>query len=70
MRSLEEIEAWLISRPGVESVTLASYLLKSYPPQRDFHVACRMEDGSVSKKIVNVFDLGDQQLRFHQLRDE
>jgi hypothetical protein len=69
-RSLDEIEAWLKSQQGVKSVQLADYLLKSNPPQRDFIVEFRMQDGSTVKKIVNIFDLGNQQFRFHKLRDE
>jgi hypothetical protein len=69
-RSLDEIEAWLLSQQCVKSVRLADYLLKSNPPQRDFFVEFRMEDGSTVKKIVNIFDLGNQQFQFHKLRDE
>jgi hypothetical protein len=35
--SLAEIEAWIRAQPCVRSVQLADYLLKSNPPQRDFH---------------------------------
>jgi hypothetical protein len=69
-RSLDEIETWLKSQQGVKSVQLAGYLLKSNPPQRDFIMEFRMEDGSTLKKIVNIFDLGNQQFQFHKLRDE
>lgn len=69
-QSLDEIEAWLKSRQCVKSVQLAGYLLKSNPPQRDFIIEFRMEDGSTVKKIVNIFDLGNQQFQFHKLRDQ
>lgn len=69
-RSLDEIEAWLKSQQYVKSVQLSNYLLKSYPPQRDFIVEFVMEDGSTVKKIVSIYDLGNQQFEFHQLRDE
>ena len=69
-QSLDEIEAWLKSQQCVKSVQLASYLLKSNPPQRDFIVEFRMQDGSTVKKIVNIFDLGNQQFRFHKLRNQ
>jgi hypothetical protein len=68
--SLDEIEAWLKSQQYVKSVQLADYLLKSNPPQRDFIIEFSMEDGSTVKKIVNIFDLGNQQFQFHTLRDE
>jgi hypothetical protein len=69
-QTLGEIEAWLKSQQYVQSVQLADYLLKSNPPQRDFVVEFRMQDGSTVKKIVNIFDLGNQQFRFHKLRDQ
>lgn len=68
--SLEEIGAWLKSQQCVKSVQLADYLLKSNPPQRDFIVEFKMVGGSTVKKIVNIFDLGNQQFQFHKLRDE
>lgn len=69
-QSLNEIEAWLKSQPCVKSVQLASYLLKSNPPQRDFIVEFSMQDDSTITKIVNIFDLGNHQFQFHNLRDQ
>lgn len=69
-RSLDEIEAWLKSQQGVKSVQLADYLMKSNPPQREFLVEFNMQDGSKVKKIINIFDLGNQQFEFHELRDQ
>jgi hypothetical protein len=69
-RSLDDIESWLRSQQRVKSVQLADYLLKSNPPQRDFIVEFDVVDGPTVKKIVNIFDLGNQQFRFHKLRDE
>ena len=69
-RSLDEVEAWLKSQPHVESVQLARYVLKSNPTQRDFIIEIRTNKGSPTRKIVNLFDLGNQQFQFHNLRDE
>ena len=69
-RSLNEIESWLKSQPGVKAVQLADYLAKSYPPQRDFIVELKTTDGSTVKRIVNIFDLGNEQFEFRQLRNE
>lgn len=69
-KSLDEIETWLRSQQGVKSVQLADYLMKSNPPQREFLVEFGMQDGSTVKKIINIFDLGNQQFKFHELRDE
>lgn len=68
--SLDEIEAWLRSQQGIKSVQLADYLMKSNPLQREFFVEFRMQDGSKVKKIINIFDLGNQQFEFHELRDQ
>jgi hypothetical protein len=68
-QSLAEIEAWLASQPFVVSVELADYLLKSNPPQRDFIVEFKTVSGATVKKIVNIFDLGNQQFQFHKLHD-
>jgi hypothetical protein len=68
-RSLDEITAYLRSQRCVKSVELANYLLKSNPPQRDFVVEFMREDGATFKKIVNIFDLGNQRFQFHKMRD-
>jgi len=69
-KSLDEIRGWLKSQQGVKSVELAAYLSKSNPPQRDFIVELKTVAGSTVKKIVNIFDLGNQQFQFRKLRDE
>ncbi len=69
-QSLEEIEAWLRSQQCVKSVLLTDYLLKSNPPQRDLIVEFKLADGSTAKKVVNIFDSGNQQFQFHKLRDQ
>lgn len=66
--SLDEIEAWLRSQQGVKSVKLSDYLMKSYPPQREFLVEFSMQDGSTVRKVVNIFDLGNQKFKFNELR--
>ena len=70
LRSLDQIEEWLKSQQCVKSVQLADYILKSNPPQRDFIVEFLMQDGSTIMKIINVFDLGNQEYRFSRLRDQ
>ena len=68
--SLDEIKLRLRSQQFVESVELADYLLKSNPPQRDFIVEFKAEDGLRTKKIVNIYDLGHQKFKLNQLRNE
>jgi hypothetical protein len=69
-KSLHEIEMWLKSQQGIKSVEVEDYLLKSYPPQRDLIVEFNMKDGSIVTKIVNVYDLGNQNFRFHKIRNQ
>jgi len=68
-RSLDEIAAWLRAQPGVESVELADYLLKSNPPQRDFIVEYGTKDGARVRKILNVCVLGGDKFQFNGMRD-
>jgi hypothetical protein len=68
-RSLDEIAAWLRAQPGVESVELGAYLLKSNPPQRDFLVECKRRDGSTVRKVLNVYVLSGDKFRFNCVRD-
>lgn len=68
--SLDEIEAWLRAQQGVKSVQLTDYLMKSNPPQREFIVEFKMQNGSQMRRIINIFDLGNRQFEFHELRDE
>lgn len=69
-RSLDEIEAWLRSQQCIKSLQLADYLLKSNPPQRDFIVEFAIGEDSTVTKIINIFDLGNQQFQFHKLRNQ
>jgi hypothetical protein len=69
LRSLAAIETWLKSQPGVRAVQLGDYLLKSNPPQRDFIIEAQTADGATVRKTIHVFELGEQQFQFHQLRD-
>ncbi|MFC0666202.1 hypothetical protein ACFSKY_05415 [Azotobacter chroococcum] len=69
-RSLKEIESWIRSQPSVKSVELADHLLKSNPPQREFFVELKMEDGTTVKKIINIFELGNQRFKFHKLHEQ
>jgi hypothetical protein len=68
--SLDEIKARLKSQQAVESVELADYLLKSNPPQRDFIVEFKTDNGIKATRIVNVYDLGNQKFKLNQLRNE
>jgi hypothetical protein len=68
--SLDEIEAWIRAHRCVKRVALADYLLKSNPPQRDLIIECGTKDGTVIKKILNIYVLSDQKFQFNSLRDQ
>jgi hypothetical protein len=68
-RSLDEITAWIRAQPGVTSVELGDYLLKSNPPQRDFVIECARKDGSRVRKILNVYVLSGEKFQFNCVRD-
>jgi len=64
VRSLEELRQWLASQRCVASVGLEDYLIKTNPPQRQFRVEFRLDDGSTAVKAIDVFVLDDHELRF------
>lgn len=68
-QSLAEIEAWVRSQPCVRSVRLADYILKSNPPQRDFVIECGTRDGTMVRKILNVYVLSGEKFQFNGVRD-
>ncbi len=68
--SLNKLELWLKSQHNVKSVKQADYLLKSYPPQREFIVEFTMPDNSTVTKIVNIFDLGNGKFQFNEIRNQ
>jgi len=56
-----------VGATGNPRVSLGDYLLKSYPPQREFVVEFENDDGSRRRKIVNVLDLGDRRFQLHRM---
>ena len=70
VRTIEEIETWIRSQSTAKAVRLEDYLLKSNPPQREFVVQFEAKNGAAVTKVVNVFDLGDEGFRFHEMRDQ
>jgi hypothetical protein len=66
--SLEAIAAALASEPGVVSVRVADYLLKSYPPRRDLVVEVRGGPGPNVRVIVQLDELDERRYTLHALR--
>lgn len=69
-QSLDDMVRWLRSQPGVRSVAVAPYLLKSEPPQRDLLVEFETGENSTATKILNVFELGGGRYQFNALREK
>jgi hypothetical protein len=67
--SLEKLRQWLMSQPCVISVELEDYLIKTNPPQRQFRVEFRMDDGSTTVKAIDISVAEGQELRFRSLHD-
>lgn len=54
MRSIDEFASWLRSQPGVTSVLIADYLIKTEPPQQEVVVRFLAADGTVVTKVIDV----------------
>jgi hypothetical protein len=66
--SLEAIAAVLATEPGVVSVRVADYWLKSNPPRRDLVVEVRGGPGGTARVIVQLEALGERRFAMHALR--
>ena len=60
VKSMEELEGWLRSRPYIESVNKADYLIKTEPPQKELQVRFKMDDGSTVVKVLDILLYPDQ----------
>jgi hypothetical protein len=60
--SLEALERWFRSQPCIESVNTAKYLIETEPPQKEFLVTFRMDDGLTATKIIDIILYPDQTL--------
>jgi hypothetical protein len=60
VKSMEELEVWLRSRPYIESVNKADYLIKTEPPQKELQVRFKMDDGSTVVKVLDILLYPDQ----------
>ncbi len=69
MNSLEEFHRWLELQPHILSVTLEDYWIKTNPPQREFVVEFGGDRTSTVTRIIDVYVLGDGQIRFSECRE-
>jgi hypothetical protein len=68
-RSLSDIETWLREQPFIASVTVADYLLKSNPPQREIFLEIKMTSGGTEKRILRILELDPARFQFHIMRE-
>jgi len=66
--SLEELESWLQSRQNIDFVRLEDYVIKTFPPRREFTVGLRMEGGAIQEKVLTIVILEDDQFEFYEIR--
>jgi len=67
--SIEALEAWLTSRPYIESVKKVDYLIKTEPPQKELHVGFKTDNGSTVLKVLDIVLYPDQTFRLAGLQD-
>lgn len=53
--SLESFKAWLEAQPCVASVQTQPYLIETLPPQKEYEVTFKLEDGSTAIRIISVY---------------
>ncbi len=67
--SLEELESWLQSRRYIDFVRLEDYVIKTFPPRREFTIGLKMKGGTIREKVLTIVILEDNQFEFHEMRE-
>lgn len=67
--SLEEFETWLKSQEYIQSVSLQNFLIKTNPPQKEFIVEFKINDGSTRAKAIDIFVLENGRFRFSRFHE-
>ena len=60
MKSLDDIEDWLRSKPYIVSVKTAGYLIKTEPPKKELVVTFRFDNSSTVTKVIDITLYPDQ----------
>ena len=68
-KMLADIERWLSERPFVAAVSVLDHLLKTNPPQREFLVSFKMEDGGSADKLLSIYELDPRRFQLASLQD-
>jgi hypothetical protein len=66
--SLDELSSWLEAQPCVEFVKLENYVIKTFPPRREFTIGLRTERGAVQEKVLTIVARADGHFEFHEIR--
>lgn len=67
--SLDELESWLQSQQRIDFARLEEYVIKTFPPRREFTIGIRMKGGSIREKVLTIVILEDDQFKFHNMRE-
>ncbi|NCF66469.1 MAG: hypothetical protein GWP61_10850 [Chloroflexi bacterium] len=67
--SLSEFELWLQSLPCLETVELESYVVKTFPPRREFIIGLKLKGGDTVEKVITIEIVHDDQLKFLEMRE-
>ncbi len=69
VNSLDELASWLQSQRCVDFVRLEEYVIKTFPPRREFTIGMRMEGGIIREKVLAIVILDDDQFEFREMRE-
>lgn len=69
VHKLDELTAWLQAQPYIIAVKLEDYLIKTYPPRREFTLDIRLEGGIVCKYVLTITIVGAEQFKFQEMRE-
>lgn len=67
--SLIEFAEWLQSLQCLESVELEEYVVKTFPPRREFTIGLRLEGGEIEEMVLTIAVTQDGQLKFLEMRE-
>ena len=65
--SLEELKSWLQSQQYIDFVRLENYVIKTFPPRREFSIGLRMEGGAIQEKVLTIVVLNDDHFELHEI---
>lgn len=67
--SLDELKLWLKSRRCIDFVRLEEYVIKTYPPRREFTIGVGIEGGIMREKVLTIVMLESDQFEFYEMRE-